>query len=564
MFRPWLVLATVSALGIHAQGRLAPTAAQINSERFPMGLSDPSPEELAKVPLVQLTRAYIPEAIDLGPSFPEPGTQVLESCTAWATGYAARSYYARAETGRPQDLDDIPSPAFIYNRIVRPQPDKPCGKVGTSILDALNLLQTTGAPSMKDFGNDQTCVLNHPVLQTTPGKFRIAGHELIGGRFTTMPLSLDKVRQRLAQGHPVVIGMRVDEAFTALRPGQVYVGPSGLSREQLRKMGGHAMVLVGYDDRRRAARVLNSWGKTWGDSGFGWIGYAALAEQVGVAHVMRTSQTPPRPSPSRPPEVATMPKELATELVEPLCSLVESSSYEVTVPGSEAKLKLQYSGFVSRASDKARFDAYNESGKGRADVQLRPWPLCEASLHLRVPLRASSRPTVTTISGNTTLKVGDTFGVRIKAPDTPMFLYAYYLEDDGTIVNLLPRRGPLREMTPAGAEILLGDGHVGRPTFRVTPLKTDTGRDVDERGHEAVIVIAARAPIDELEAEETGRSPRAQPGTMFRQPAEAAVAGVSPERIFLSKLKDLTSRRESEAMLQREATADLLHLRIVE
>jgi hypothetical protein len=519
---------------------------------------------LANIPLVGLTRAYIPEAIDLSRSFPEPAQQHHNSCTAWATGYAARSYYARAAGAGKHSDDEIPSPAFIFNRIYKPMPGKKCEDTGTSIVSAMNLLQSVGSLSLKDYGASETCNFNSPKLQSTPGTFRITGHELIGGRFTTRPLNVDIVRQQLSQGHPVVIGMRVDPAFTGLRSEEIYAGTMGLSREQLVNMAGHAMVLVGYDDRRRAFRVLNSWGKTWSDGGFGWVSGDALQSQVTFAHIMKTSSPPPRPSTSRPEVASTMPKALGDLLDDASCALVERSSYEEVVSGSGTKSKPQYSGFVSRAADKAMFDGVHRAGDARSLVELRPWPLCEASLHLRAPLRAPSRPTVTTLSGKTTLQVGEHFALKIKAPDIPTFLYAYYLEDDGTIVNLLPRRGPLREMTPAGAEILLGDGQVGRPTFRVTPLKTATGRDKDERGHEAVIVISARAPIDELEAEETGRSPRAQVGNMFRQPAEAAGAGVSPERIFLAKLKDLTSRRESEAMLQREASADLLQLRIVE
>lgn len=40
--------------------------------------------------------------------------------------------------------------------------------------------------------------------------------------------------------------------------------------------GGHAMCMVGYDDSKKSFRVVNSWGKNWGDKGFGWISYDYL------------------------------------------------------------------------------------------------------------------------------------------------------------------------------------------------------------------------------------------------------------------------------------------------
>lgn len=37
--------------------------------------------------------------------------------------------------------------------------------------------------------------------------------------------------------------------------------------------GGHAVVIVGWDDSKNAWLIKNSWGTDWGMNGFGWIGY---------------------------------------------------------------------------------------------------------------------------------------------------------------------------------------------------------------------------------------------------------------------------------------------------
>src|SRR5262249_55425714 len=40
-------------------------------------------------------------------------------------------------------------------------------------------------------------------------------------------------------------------------------------KENLR--GWHAVTFLGYDDAKKAFRMVNSWGADWGDRGFVWI-----------------------------------------------------------------------------------------------------------------------------------------------------------------------------------------------------------------------------------------------------------------------------------------------------
>jgi len=41
-------------------------------------------------------------------------------------------------------------------------------------------------------------------------------------------------------------------------------------------LGGHALVLVGYNDSTSRFTFRNSWGASWGDAGYGTIPYAYL------------------------------------------------------------------------------------------------------------------------------------------------------------------------------------------------------------------------------------------------------------------------------------------------
>jgi C1A family cysteine protease len=41
--------------------------------------------------------------------------------------------------------------------------------------------------------------------------------------------------------------------------------------------GGHAVLVVGYDHARRLLTFRNSWGRGWGDGGYGYLPYAFIA-----------------------------------------------------------------------------------------------------------------------------------------------------------------------------------------------------------------------------------------------------------------------------------------------
>ena len=44
------------------------------------------------------------------------------------------------------------------------------------------------------------------------------------------------------------------------------------------------MCVIGYDDRRQAFQIMNSWGPEWGDNGVAWVRYADFKEFVREAY----------------------------------------------------------------------------------------------------------------------------------------------------------------------------------------------------------------------------------------------------------------------------------------
>jgi hypothetical protein len=83
----------------------------------------------------------------------------------------------------------------------------------------------------------------------------------------------------------VVIGMMVGGSFMQGMMGQKVWRPTGEDRQQ-RGFGGHAMCVIGYDDRVQggAFEIMNSWGPEWGQNGIGFVRYADFKEFVREAY----------------------------------------------------------------------------------------------------------------------------------------------------------------------------------------------------------------------------------------------------------------------------------------
>lgn len=87
----------------------------------------------------------------------------------------------------------------------------------------------------------------------------------------SVPQDLDAIKQCLAEGYPVIFGMNLYNQFEN--------APNGVVRMPRcfeRSIGGHALMIVGYDDENQWFIVRNSWGTDWGDKGYAKIPYKYL------------------------------------------------------------------------------------------------------------------------------------------------------------------------------------------------------------------------------------------------------------------------------------------------
>jgi hypothetical protein len=415
----------------------------------------------AAYPKLERHRAFLPERVDLSQRFPTPGDQGEQgSCVGWAVGYAARSYYAVIREGRPRNqVGEIPSPAYIYGAI------KPAGNcdTGSLITRALDLLSRDGALSLARYPyNDRVC----------PAPSRVASPQFRIANWRALTIGqIDDAKGALAKGHPVIIGSRITKDFTRLRGDLVWRGEGELIQ------GGHAMALVGYDERRQAFKVINSWGTKWGDGGFGWIGYEAYRAFVRQAYVIDVAarlsplDPPPQPSPTPAPIIALDP---------PLASY-QCASLEVAQTGTAAVIR----GFVGSEADLGKLYESAKRAGVRVEVAVRPWPQCETLLTFKEAFAEQGAPELRLRGDKREYRKGEPLIIEVKTPPTPSYLYLVYLQADGKAVYLIQPRNPAPSPQPQGRMIVLGDGGAGGPKFTIE----------GPYGDEMILAIASQSPL---------------------------------------------------------------------
>jgi C1A family cysteine protease len=83
--------------------------------------------------------------------------------------------------------------------------------------------------------------------------------------------NLISIRRAVASGYAIVFGISVYESFES--DGATATGNIQMPEESEDLLGGHALVICGYDDDYRRVKFRNSWSEEWGDGGYGTLPY---------------------------------------------------------------------------------------------------------------------------------------------------------------------------------------------------------------------------------------------------------------------------------------------------
>lgn len=246
----------------------------------------------------------LPEAVSLLRFAPDRGDQGQQgSCVAWSCAYGAQTVLTAAATH--QDPNQIRfSPSYLYNQI------KLDGCQGSYLQRAMETMSSNGGVPLSDYPySDQDCDREPSSTDKQKGKQNVIhGFSRLTNGDNISKISVRAIKEHLAKDAPVAIGMMVGQSFMQDMMGRELWQPSGMDASQV-GMGGHAMCVIGYDDRKfgGAFQIMNSWGSQWGKNGVAWVRYGDFQNYVKEAYGID-------PLPKR-TEVANVPLECSIGLV---------------------------------------------------------------------------------------------------------------------------------------------------------------------------------------------------------------------------------------------------------
>jgi C1A family cysteine protease len=249
----------------------------IPESRYTLARDVPDPRDYVYTLERRLLRAPLPKRVDLRPGCPQVFNQGgIGTCTAHAVA-AAVAYERRLQGTRAM----VPSRLFIYynERMLTGQRSLRCV---VRLRDAIKAVAKRGACPESHWPYRQ-----HPTaLRARPPKkafeaarnCKIIEYHRIPGGSLQPAIFLRHLKQCLADGCPFLFGVTLYESFETEKVKKNGIMPIPDTRHEENK-GGHAVMAVGYDDRRQAVLVRNSWGTDWGLKGYFWMPYKIITNR---------------------------------------------------------------------------------------------------------------------------------------------------------------------------------------------------------------------------------------------------------------------------------------------
>lgn len=237
----------------------------------------PDPPDPRDKKMLVRTMAHLPSSADLRDKMPPVYDQGdLGSCTANAIA-GAHEYNQKVQL----QTAFTPSRLAIYydERVIEGTVQ---ADAGAFIRDGMKVVSTQGAASEALWPYDISRYTMQP-----PQSFYEEARKHACIQYAAVPRSLGAFKTLLAAADPdpIVFGFSVPENFESqecARDGMLFLPGS---REPM--LGGHAVLIVGYDDnivfKRSGYRtsnggflVRNSWGPGWGIGGYFWMPYGYI------------------------------------------------------------------------------------------------------------------------------------------------------------------------------------------------------------------------------------------------------------------------------------------------
>ena len=253
--------------------------------------SDENMEEIeSDISFSSFGSGTLPSSVDLTAHFPPIGNQgKYGTCVAWAVGYNMKTYLDALDRGLSStelaQKSNQSSPKDLFWAIANTDKGGDCN--GTNFEFALDILQSRGVATLADvpYTNLGNCSDSPEAgWNTAAANWKIENYRKVGDDYE---MDLATIKGYLAQNRPVVIGARLGDKFMATNDATI------LSYETYEYAGQHAyhaMILSGYDDNKKAFRVVNSWAPSWGDNGYIWVDYDFFVDEFCFAAFVATNK----------------------------------------------------------------------------------------------------------------------------------------------------------------------------------------------------------------------------------------------------------------------------------
>lgn len=208
-------------------------------------------------------RRSLPPMVDLRSQCPADiyDQGQLGSCTANAIGCAID--FNRIKQGMAPYM---PSRLFIYYNERDMEGTIPSDS-GAMIRDGIKSVNVLGACPEADWPYiEGNFTIKPPEIAYTHG----LEHQTLA--YQRVLQNLNELKGCLAAGFPIVFGFSLYESFEESEVATTGVVQMPKQNEQC--LGGHAVLMVGYDDNTQRFLVRNSWGRNWGMGGYFTLPYS--------------------------------------------------------------------------------------------------------------------------------------------------------------------------------------------------------------------------------------------------------------------------------------------------
>lgn len=231
----------------------------------------------------------LPGSVDLRPWFSTVEDQgALGSCTAHA-GVGLLEYYERRAYGKHIEASRL----FLYKTTRNLLNWK--GDTGAYLRSTMEALVLFGVPPESYWPYDVARFDDEPnaFLYALGSNYQALKYYRLDPPGTSKASLLTQIKTNLAAGLPAFFGFTVYSSYTQASVANQGAIPFPTGADRV--VGGHAIVVAGYDDSRvirntnpgatpttGALLIRNSWGSGWGQGGYGWLPYEYVLKGLAV------------------------------------------------------------------------------------------------------------------------------------------------------------------------------------------------------------------------------------------------------------------------------------------